>query len=231
MIKILLVDREGISSEGIRLIIDKEENMEFLGVYFQQDEVQRMVLKKQPDIVLFQVNQSHSFVIELTKTIKSISKQIKIIYILPSINQAFINKSVKVGVEGFFLSQSNYSNFISMIENVYHNYYVMPKEIAMAIVHQLQKGDEKQRLHSKLLEKDIDLTWRELDIVYLLYQRKKNQEIAKILHLKEKTIRDYVSIIYKKLGVNKRLLVINLLENLMEKDNQLSTKSLEKDCQ
>nr|WP_286168728.1 LuxR C-terminal-related transcriptional regulator [Roseburia sp. 1XD42-34] len=106
----------------------------------------------------------------------------------------------------------------------------MPKEIATAIAHQLQKGDEKQRLHSKLLEKDIDLTWRELDIVYLLYQRKKNQEIAKILHLKEKTVRDYVSITYKKLGVNKRLLVINLLENLMGKDNYPSAKSLDKDC-
>ncbi|RFA34015.1 hypothetical protein CAI16_12860 [Virgibacillus dokdonensis] len=223
MIKVLLVDREGISSEGLRLIIEREREMKWVGTYFQKEEVIHAVQEKQPDIVVFHIHQSYHTVIELTKEIKSISKQIKIIYILSFIEPTFITNSIKAGVEGYFLSHSDHSNFVSMIKNIYHNHYVITEDVAVTILQQFQKGDEKQRLHAKLLEKEIDLTWRELDIAFLIYQRKKNKEIAQSLHLKEKTVRDYVSIIYKKLGVNKRLLVINFLENLIaeEQDDAL----------
>lgn len=218
MIKILLVDHEGITSEGLRFIIDKEEDLKFLGVQIHEKQVLKTAKEEHPDIILVHVQESYTYNLKLTKKIKEIIEGVKIIYILSIYDEALIIKGFKAGVEGFFLSQLHFVHLVHMIHMVYSNHYVLPKEVKDTIMKHFRKTNPKKHLNSQLLDMGIQLTQRELDIVYLLYKQKKNIEIAQLLDLKEKTVRDYVSAIYKKLGVNKRALAINLLTEIMESD-------------
>jgi len=218
MIKILLVDHDRILYEKLVSIIDKEVDMEVVGIVKSENQLMNALEKKKPDVVLIHTHISESNLMEITELIKKRLGYTKIIYILPSPDKKVIVEGIGAGVEGFLLSSFNMKNFILSIRDVYDEQYVISGEIAKTIINHVKtlNLDEKEIMNQKLINNGVYTTKRELDIIYLLFREKSNKEIAEKLQLTESTIRDYVSKTYSIIGKNNRKEVIQYLSKVME---------------
>jgi|SRR5690625_3987720 len=221
MVKILLVDQDGMYSEGLRLIIDKENDMEVMGTAANENQFMNMAKILEPDVVMINTEIQGISVIKLTAFIKQTADQAKIIYILSSSNKKIIIEGIKAGAEGFLLSHYSYRNFVQSIRDVYNENYVMAGEIAKIIINHVKMPalNEKEIMNQKLKNIGIHTTKRELDIICLLFMEKKNKEIAEKLQLSESTIRDYVSKTYNKIGKYHRKEVVEFLNEVMYADD------------
>src|SRR5699024_1075475 len=107
---------------------------------------------------------------------------------------------------------------IQSIRNVYENQIVLAGEAANILAKRI--GDTSYNPHDilkqKLRKRNIDFTYREIEIARLLMQDKTNCSSAKTLHLSEGTVKNYISTIYSKLGVNQRTKVVMYLNNLYD---------------
>src|SRR5699024_4733476 len=137
--------------------------------------------------------------------------------ILPFCDTYTIIQGIQRGVEGFVLNQVSSERFLQLIREVYNNQYVISGEIAKVIINHIRicNLDEKETMGKKLKERGITIKCRDLDFFFLLFKEKSNKEIAKQLQLSERTVKDYVSRVYRKIGNNERKKVTLFLKEVM----------------
>lgn len=218
MIKVVLVDELNVISEGLQLIIDNEVDMQMVGIVNNQNNNLFELKDLSPNIILFQVKYFHTEIGNQIHAYKRKYPETKLVYISPQFDHFLFYDLVKNKPNGFLNNDFPPERFINIIRDVYHEQYVLSGKIAQELINGIQYIDELKKiiLKKKLEERNIAITIRDLDILYLIYLEKNNKEITKELKLPEKSVRYYVSKAYKKLERKKRTEVIELLEELIE---------------
>ncbi|WP_205136203.1 response regulator transcription factor [Virgibacillus halotolerans] len=216
MINILLVDESRIFSQGLSLILNQEKDMNVIGTAMNVMGIKKVIVK--PDIMLVNTQIESESIDEITSTLIKTFPDGKVIYVLPFVDKSRIIKGIDSGVDGFILNGHEPDSFIDIIRNVYRNQYVMSGEIAKVMMDEIQirHYDEKEILQQRLEERNINATKRDLDVLYLIFKEKNNKEIAEMLDLTEKTIRDYVSMAYKRINIKNRGQVYHFLTEIMK---------------
>lgn len=219
MIKVVIVDELNVYSEGLQLIINSEEDMEVIGIVSEQQNNFSVMEELQPDIILFHVKLIHSQISDLVRNYKKHHPHVKMIYIAASFNKFLFYEAVQNKPDGFLLNDFPPEKFVAIIREVYQEHYILSGKIAQEMINGIQHLDELKKLvlKKKLQERNIEATMRDLDVLYLIYLRKNNKEITKDLKLPEKSVRYYVSKVYKKIERNNRTEAIELLEELIER--------------
>ncbi|WP_382359194.1 LuxR C-terminal-related transcriptional regulator [Lentibacillus kimchii] len=143
----------------------------------------------------------------------------KFLYLLPSADIGWIVRAVELGVTGLVLKDTEPERLPAIIRQFYDGRYVIAGEIAKALISSVHEKpyDEKERMQQLLQAKGIEVTNRDLTILQLLYHQKTNKEITAELGLAEKSVRDYVSTVYKHLNIHRRKDVYQFLTELMQK--------------
>ena len=216
MINILLVDESQIFSQGLSLILNQEKDMNVIGTAMNVMGIKKVIVK--PDIMLVNTQIESESIDEITSTLIKTFPDGKVIYVLPFVDKSRIIKGIDSGVDGYILNGHEPDSFIDIIRNVYRNQYVMSGEIAKVMMNEIQirHYDEKEILQQRLEERNINATKRDLDVLYLIFKEKNNKEIAEMLDLTEKTIRDYVSMAYKRINIKNRGQVYHFLTEMMK---------------
>lgn len=219
MIKVVIVEELNVYSEGLKLIINSEEDMETAGIIDNEHGDYTLLKKLQPDLILFHVELLHTKVGDFIHKFKDENPQIKIIYIAAAFNKFLLYDAVKRKPDGIILNDFPPEKFVSIIREVYSDDYIISGKIAQEMMNSIQHLDELKKivLKKKLQERNVEATMRDLDILYLIYLRKNNKEITEDLRLPEKSVRYYVSKAYKKLDSSNRKETIKLLEELIER--------------
>ena len=133
-------------------------------------------------------------VLEILKERKS---EIKVLVLTVHNEVEYLLKAVEIGISGYMLKDSNSSELKNAIFSIIEGEdYIQPSLIPM--------------LNSKLLEMDSDkvkldlLTRREYEVLKLLTEGMFNKEIAMKLNISERTVKNHVSNIFKKIEVTDR---------------------------
>ncbi len=206
MINIGLVNTNEIFTQGLRIILEEEKDMKVIELGYDSANCFEQLSEFIPDVLLVHLINESNNAHHITRELKMQYTDMKIIYIYSSIDLHLIKKGIAEGVVGFLLSCSSRDALISSIRNVYYQQFVFANEIVEQLFKNVETdcNDIKQKIRGGLLDKGIHVSWRDSDILYLIYKGYKNTEIANELHLSEKTVRDYVSKVYKKLHTNNR---------------------------
>ncbi|WP_366248852.1 response regulator transcription factor [Terribacillus aidingensis] len=225
MIKILMFDMNSILGSGIQAIINLEFDMEVIGDYKDKAELVNAIKENIPDILLVNTTFTNNEDFSAINWIKKGYPSIKIIFMMSKSNEDIFLRGIHIGVDGFLLYESEPSYLIESMRNIFKEEMVLSGKIAKLLIGSMI-SEEKKELLVRLREKEFHLTARESDLVYLIYKGFGNAEIANVLKLSDKTIRDYVSKLYKKLGIYSRKEVFHLLEQLMLEENVSGVKVL-----
>ncbi|SHH77267.1 MULTISPECIES: response regulator transcription factor [Virgibacillus] len=207
MINVLMMNTSDIFTQGLKILLEGEDDLEVLEVSDRESNFIEQISDFEPDILL--VHLVHGVSDTLKKQINEIRekyKQIRVICIFVSYDKKLIKEALTLGVKGFLLSHSSGEGLIHSIRSVWQHQYVFADEIVTEMIDFLgtECMNKKEKLSRFFSSQNMDMNDRDIDILFLIYKGYKNLEIANELNLSEKTVRDYVSKVYKKLQINHR---------------------------
>ncbi|PAV27845.1 hypothetical protein CIL05_20060 [Virgibacillus profundi] len=219
IINIIIVDQLNVHSEGLQLIINSEQDMKVIDIVNNQNDLFNKLVKSNPNVILFHTQLMNSKIGDRIHDFKKENPDVKLLYLTFNYDKYVIYGGIENRVDGFLLYSLPPKKFISVIRDVYNGQYVLSGEIAKVIVKEIKntRFSVKEVLKERLNEHNISVSQRELDILYLLYLNKKNKEIADTIQVSEKSVRGYVSRVYKKIKINNRKLAIEFLKEIVER--------------
>jgi DNA-binding NarL/FixJ family response regulator len=193
-IKVLLVDDHSVVRLGIRSIIEKNPLIQVCGEAESLSDTYIKTESLKPDVVLLDMKLPDGDGVTGCIRLKSISPGIKVIILTAYAEENIVYEAVKAGIDGYLLKNIEGKAIAKAIIDVYQGMSIIDPNISDKLMKIIQKGN------------DIDqpLAPQERNILELVSQGRTNREIAEALYLSEKTVRNNVSKIMKKLNVNNR---------------------------
>ena len=193
-INILLVDDHAIVRYGIRSLIERTDGVEVCGEAENLQEAYHKVSELEPDIVLLDIRLPDGDGAAGCREIKKLSPGVKVIILTAYAEDSIVLESVRAGAEGYLLKNIDSNNIIKAIRDVAEGKPALGETIASQVMNAL-KMDRKET---------EDLTPQEKNILELVSQGKTNKEIGEVLYISEKTVRNNMSKILKKINATNR---------------------------
>lgn len=197
LINILIVDDHDLIREGIKRIIAFEDDFNVVGEARNGREAIVFCESKKPDIVLLDINMPVMDGITALKTIKSLDMQIRVVILSVENDKTRLRSAIAIGADGYILKDSAGQEITNAIRSVYRGEKYLDQTLVKYLF-----DNTKEKAHKELLEA---LTEREIEILYKISQGLGNKEIGNQLYLSEKTIKNYATKIFRKLGVEDRV--------------------------
>ena len=174
-IKVIIADDHAMVRQGLKTIIELEEDMTVIAQASNGQEAVTLARKYKPDIILMDINMPEVNGIQAIKQLKDEDKNFKIIVLTLHQDREYLFKTLQMGCEGYVLKDAESSVLIDAIRSVYKNQtYIQPN-----MTNELIK--EFNRVTSTSHEKDAssNLTNREIEVLLLITDGMINKEIAK----------------------------------------------------
>lgn len=199
-IKVLIADDHALLREGIVKILSLEEDLEIIGEASRGEEAITLARKLKPDVILMDINMPGINGIEATKIIKEEMPEIGVIALTIHDDEEYIFELVRVGVSGYVLKDIQPERLIAAIKDVAFGKSVIHPDITAKLLGEFNRLSERKTRPSNY----DDLTNRELDVLQLIARGMANKDIAQSLFISEKTVKNHITNIFRKLNVEDR---------------------------
>ena len=210
-IKIMIADDHSMIREGLKSLLELEGDIQVVAE--AEDGVDCLEKLKicTPDVLLLDINMPRKNGLEVLQTLKSSKSKVKVLVLTVHNEVEYLMKAVDIGVDGYILKDSESAELKKAIFSIVEGgNYIQPSLIPA--------------LNSKMIEKNRDegkiesLTKRELEVLKLLAVGMYNKEVAEKLNISERTVKNHVSNIFKKIEVTDRTqaAVFAIRNNLIE---------------
>lgn len=197
-IRVIIADDHSMVREGLKQLIELEDNIEVIDQAGNGEEAINKALEKKPDVILMDINMPVLNGIEAAKKLKEKNCSSKIIMLTIHNEVEYLFETVEIGIDGYILKDSESEVLITAIQTVYDGEsYIQPNMAAQLVkkMNRMQTNlDERTVLKNKL-------TRREIEVLQLITEGLLNKEIAQKLCISEKTVKNHVSNIFRKIDV------------------------------
>ncbi|MDT8718904.1 response regulator transcription factor [Clostridium sp. 19966] len=200
-IKVLIADDQAIIRDGLKLILNMEEDISVVGVAENGNEAFQMISELNPDVVLMDIRMPECDGVMGTKKICETYPNTKIIILTTFNDDKYIFEALKFGAKGYLLKDVKSEELASSIRMVMKGSVLIHPEVAIRIVSNLSSQPVKIQEPSEDLN---SLTEREKDILKLIASGKNNKQIAGELFLSEGTVKNHITSILSKLYLRDR---------------------------
>ncbi len=201
-IKVLIVDDHSLVRQGLRQILSLEEDLEVVGEAKDGEECLQMVQKLRPDVTLLDINMPNVNGIKALRKLKDMDQNTKVIILTFHEEIEYLFETFNLGANGYIVKDADSDVLIQGIREVFNGVsYVYPTMVEgdasqLSMIRNVE-STEKEPQKSRL-------TKREYEILTLIADGLNNREIANTLFISEKTVKNHVSNIFKKIKVNDR---------------------------
>lgn len=196
-ITVMITDDHSMIREGLKNLLELDGDIKVIAEAENGVECLEQLNQYSPDVLLLDINMPKMNGLEVLQNIKERHLKVKVLVLTVHNEVEYLMKAIDIGVEGYILKDSESDELKKAINAVYSGEtYIQPNLIP--------------RLNAKMIEKNkyIDkiecLTNRELEVLKLLSVGMFNKEIAEDLSISERTVKNHVSNIFKKLEVTDR---------------------------
>lgn len=197
-IKVMLVDDHVLIREGIKQILELEDDIVVIGQANDGKEAVEKAKLFNLEVILLDINMPTLNGIETLRKFKDLGIKSKIIMLTIHEDREYIMETLKLGANGYILKDSNADSFIQGIrEVVAGKQYIQPRIANLLNI--------SSKFVDKELEKINRLTKREYEVLILIAEGLNNKDIAFRIFISEKTVKNHVSSILKKLELNDRV--------------------------
>lgn len=199
-ITVLIADDHAMMRQGLKQILELENDITVIAQASNGSDAVNLVREKKPDIVLMDINMPGINGLQAIKELKSEKNPSKIIVLTIHEDREYLFKTIQMGAEGYVLKDAEPLVLIEAIRNVYRGQSYIQSNMTKELV----KEFNRVTLHEKDKNDEHNLTSREIEVLELIAEGMINKEIAKQLYISEKTVKNHVSNIFKKLNVSDR---------------------------
>ncbi|MCI8300086.1 MAG: response regulator transcription factor [Lachnospiraceae bacterium] len=195
--KIMIVDNHSMVREGLKKLLEYDGDIKVVGEANDGIECLHLLQEIVPQVLLLDIDMPKMDGLKVLEKIKEENIDVKVIILTVHNEIEYLLKAVSIGVDGYMLKDSESLELKKAIFSVIEGeVYIQPSLIPM--------------LNSKIVERDIDkikigkLTRREMEILKLLSIGLSNKEIGEKLKISERTVKNHISSIFRKIDVTDR---------------------------
>lgn len=195
--KVVIVDDHSMVREGLKQLLELEGDVTVIGEASDGIECLKLLETTVPQVLLLDINMPNMNGLEVLERLKENNVDFKIIILTVHDEIEFLLKAVDIGINGYLLKESDSSELKRAIFHVIDGEtYIQPSMIPLLNSKMVERNHEKVKI-------DL-LTKRELEVLKLLSVGLYNKEIGKKLEISERTVKNHISSIFKKIEVTDR---------------------------
>lgn len=193
LIRIFLVDDHTVVRMGIRTIFERHGDFLVCGEAGSLNEACEKIKDLKPDVILLDWKLPDGNGIKGCINIKAILPDVKILILTAYSQEHMVIDTIKAGADGYLLKNIDSRTIVKAAHDVYLGRCVLDTAVTEIVINKATNKKQKN-----------NLSQQEERILELLSLGKTNRDIGKELELAEKTVRNYVSRMMKKIGVTNR---------------------------
>ena len=193
--RVLIADDHLLVREGLKTVLARDKSIEVVTEVGDGQGAINMARKLEMDVILMDVNMPGTDGILATRVITREFPNIRVIALTIYEDEEVI-KMIKAGARAYILKDVVGSELLDTISKVMKGEMVIHPRVANKLVTELTGPDKVKR--------DNELTKREKDVLALLVQGFNNKQMAETIFISEKTVKNHLTSIFKKLGVKDR---------------------------
>ncbi len=200
MINVLLADDHSMVREGLKQLLELDGDIKIIGEAGTGDKCLELIHSLNPDVVLLDINMPVMNGLEVLEKLRSTGNKQKVLMLTIHNEVEYLMRAVEIGVSGYLLKDSD---SLVLKEAIYavNNGETYIDETLTPLLKEQRYLRELQR---EAKSKDKLLSTREIEVLCALAEGLYNKEIASKLQISEKTVKNHVSNIFKKIGVSDR---------------------------
>lgn len=201
MIRILLVEDHMVVRNGIKLLLESQDNFEVVGEASNGHEALAYLQSHPiPDIILTDISMEEMDGMALLQILQKEYESIKVV-ILSMLNQInYVIEAFGYGLMGYLVKNVGYNELLFALRHVSEGGRYMSEEISMLLLDQVKSGQSYGQ-NPTLIRVDFDLSERELEVLQLIAEGYTNIEIADKIFLSKRTVEGHRQNLIEKAGV------------------------------
>ena len=198
--KVVIVDDHSMVREGLKQLLELEGEVQVIGEAGDGIECLKLLETTVPQVLLLDINMPNMNGLEVLERLKEDKVDVKIIILTVHDEIEFLLKAVDIGINGYLLKESGCLDSSELKKAISHvikgETYIQPSMIPLLNSKMVERNHERVKI-------DL-LTRRELEVLKLLSVGLYNKEIGKKLDISERTVKNHISSIFKKIEVTDR---------------------------
>lgn len=196
-IKIMIADDHNMIREGLKQLLEIDGDIRVISEAADGEECLDLLNHIRPDVLLLDINMPKKNGLEVLEEIRKKKLDVKVLVLTIHNEVEYLLRAVEIGIEGYILKDSESAALKKAIFSIHNGEtYIQPSLTPMLNAKMVERDSDKQKID--------ELTRRELDVLKLLAEGMFNKEIALKLNISERTVKNHVSNIFKKIDVADR---------------------------
>ena len=196
-IKLVIADDHSMIREGLRQLLELDENIKVVAEASDGIEAIQKLKENDVDVLLLDINMPNMNGLETLKNIERNNMDVKVLILTIHNEVDYLIKAVEIGCDGYVLKDSDSNLLRKAIYTVYEGeQFIQPSLTPVLNAGLASKVDIDDKLN--------ELTRREIEVLKLIAEGLFNKEIASKLDISERTVKNHVSNIFKKIDVSDR---------------------------
>ena len=197
-IRILLADDHTVMRGGLRLLLERQANLQVVGEASDGREAVELAASQKPDVVVMDIAMPHLNGVEATRQIVAKNPNIAVVILSMHSDESYVIRSLKAGARAYLLKDSAEADLIAAIHAITEG-----KSFFSPAVSRILKEDYVHQLNEMGAEDSYELlTNREREVLQMVAEGKSNKEVANILNLSLYTVETHRTHILQKLNLH-----------------------------
>ncbi|HWJ67792.1 MAG TPA: response regulator transcription factor [Nocardioides sp.] len=196
-IRVYLVDDHEVVRRGVAALLDTDDTLEVVGQSGSATVALREILELRPDVAILDANLADGTGVDICREMRSVDPDIKGLILTTYDDPDAISAAILAGASGYVLKRIEGNSLLSGIKLVAGGHSLIDPTVASRVVEQM----EMQR---KSLDVICELTPQQRKIFFLIAEGMTNRQIAEELFLAEKTVKNHVTGLLARLGLQHR---------------------------
>ncbi|MGN6162740.1 MAG: response regulator [Marmoricola sp.] len=210
-IRVALVDDHEVVRRGLRALFDAAPDMAVVGEFGSAAEATARIPAVKPDVAVLDGRLPDGTGIEICRDIRSVDPSIRVLILTSYQDDDALFAAIMAGAAGYVLKEVKGSDLMDAVRVVATGASLIDPGLTARVLERIRSGSPRARELS-------DLTEQELKILRHITEGLTNRQIAEQMFLAEKTVKNYVSNILGKLGLERRTQAAVLASKLLAPD-------------
>jgi len=196
-IRVFLLDDHEIVRRGVRELLEANDDIEVVGEAATAEEGMTRIPAVKPDVAVVDMRLHDGNGVEVCREVRSRDESIQCLILTSFADDEALFDSIMAGAAGYLLKQIKGTDLVDAIRRVASGQSLLDPNVTARVLERLRKGPEEDERLARLTE-------QERKILDLIAEGLTNRQIGERMFLAEKTVKNYVSNLLSKLGMERR---------------------------
>ncbi len=195
--RILVADDHGIVRSGIKLLLERQVDLQVVAEACDGVEAVEQALATHPDLCILDVGMPRKTGLQAAREIRSFLSETRVLMLSMHDDEHYLFEALKAGAAGYVLKREADQDLVGAVRAVGRGEAFLTNAAERSIIRDWMSGSATGPA--------IPLTPREEEVVKLIAEAHTNSQIAQVLHLAEKTVESHRANVLRKLGMRDRV--------------------------